>query len=293
MSAAYDPTALTALVADENHYQRGISVDMLRAMGIGRIVQAASGAEAWDLVLANRPDCIFTEWLAQPLDAPELIKRVRQSEDSPNREASVFVLTHRGARADVETARLAGADAYLRKPLSVSALQVRFKKVITNPQPFVTTAAYVGPCRRRRQDEFYLGPRRRLCDKIEEAVAQDEDDEVKTELVKARIAHLETMAMKLDPADANSARRVFAAAQQLREVAQQVEDSALTLAAKELVRYLETLGAAALDFEAMRTHIAALHQLAHLPNAMQAERTRVAQSLTKMVDKKIRQASAA
>lgn len=292
MSAAYDPSALTALVIDDNHYHRGISMDMLRAMGVGRVLQAINGAEAWDLIILNQPDCIFTEWLAPPIDGLELIRRVRQSDESPKRDASIFVLTHRGSRVDVETARLAGADAYLRKPLSIMAMQQRLRAVVTNPQPFVMTATYTGPCRRRKNDEFYTGPMRRLNDKIEDAVAQ-EDDEVKLELVKARIAHLESMALKLDPADANSARRVFAAAQQLREVAEQVEDAALTLAAKELVRYLETLGAGGLDFEATRTHIAALHQLVHLPNAMSAERMRVAQSLAKMVDKKIRQASAA
>lgn len=291
MSAAFDPSALTALVVDTNHYQRGISLDMLRTLKIGRLLQADNGADAWDLVASGAPHCIFTDWLEPPIDGLELIRRIRQSDESPNRQATIFLLTNRGSRGDVETARLAGADAFLRKPLSVSALAQRFKAVVTNPQPFVTTATYIGPCRRRKNDKFYLGPRRRLSDKIE---GEDPDDsEVKLELAKARIAHLEAQSMKLDPDDPNSGRRVFQAAQDLRDAAIQIEDGALTIAAKELVRYLETLGAAALDYEAMRTHIGAMHQLVHLPNAMQAERIRVAQSLTRMVDKKIRQASAA
>lgn len=42
MSASgFDPSALTALVYDENHYERGISLDQLRAMGFGRVVGAS------------------------------------------------------------------------------------------------------------------------------------------------------------------------------------------------------------------------------------------------------------
>ncbi len=292
MSDIFDPSKLSALVVDDNHYERGITVDMLRAIGVGRVHQAAHGADAWDLLQQSAPDCVFTDWLAPPMEATDLLRRVRLSEDSVNRGVPIFLLTHRSARADVEGARRAGADAYLRKPLSALIIQQRLKAVMTNPQPFIVTATYVGPCRRRHDSEFYFGPRRRLNDQIEEAVAADDDD-VKAGLARARIAHLETQALNFVQHDVNSARRVFQAARELKDVATQISDGPLTLAAVELVRYLETMGAAALDIEALRTHIAALHQLAHLPNAMGAERQRVAQSLTRMVDKKIRQATAA
>jgi CheY-like chemotaxis protein len=293
MSPQFDPSAMMALVVDENLYQRAISADILRSIGVGRVLQACNGAEAWDVVQNNNPDCLFTDWLSEPLDGLELTRRIRQSDEAPNRAMPIFMLTARGSRADVDAARLAGAHAFLRKPISVTALHVRLRAVVVNPAPFVTTASYTGPCRRRKGDPFYMGPMRRLKDKIDEAVLA-EDDDVKIELAKARIAHLEAVSMKLAPGEPNSVRRVFAAARDLKDVAEQIEDAPLTHAATELVRYLETLGAASgLDFEAMRTHISALHQLAHLPGAMAAERMRVAHSLTKMVDKKLRQAAVA
>ncbi len=292
MSAEFDPAALNTLVVDDNLYQRAITADILRAIGVGRVFQAGNGAEAWDIIQTSNPDCIFTDFLTEPLDGLELTRRIRQSDEAPNRAVPIFMLTARGSRAEVDAARLAGAHAFLRKPISVTALHVRLRAVVVNPAPFIMTATYTGPCRRRKGDPFYMGPMRRLNDKIEEAVVS-EDEDVRIELAKARIAHLEAMSMKLAPGDANSVRRVFAAARDLKEVSEQIEDAPLTHAATELVRYLETLGAASgLDFEAMRTHISALHQLAHLPGAMAAERMRVAHSLTKMVDKKLRQAAA-
>jgi two-component system chemotaxis response regulator CheY len=289
--AAYDPSTLSALVVDDNHYQRGITTDIVRTIGVGRVLQADNAAEGWDLIVTRRPDCIFIDWLSGSFNGLELIHRIRKSPDSPNRTAAIFMVTAQGSRTDVERARFAGANAFLRKPISVMTLKEHLRTIVSNPVPFVESASYVGPCRRRKQDTSFTGLRRRLSDQIE---AARDDEDVRREIAKARIAHLEKQAMRLSPNDPDSARRVFMAAHELRGVAAEVEDGPLTLGASELVRYLETQGASSgLDFEALRTHIAALHQLVHLPNAMGMERQRVAESLTKMVDKKLRQATAA
>ena len=293
MTDDYDPSRLTALVVDDNHYQRGITLDILRTIGTGRVLQAPTAAEGWDLVVTQKPDLMFVDWMSSEFDGLELTRRVRQSDESPHRGMPIFMLTARGARADVEIARRAGMNAFLRKPISVGVLEARLRAIVSRPQKFIETATYVGPCRRRRNDPTYAGPRRRLEDKID-AVPEHGEEELNTALAKARIAVLEQIAQQLDPSDANSARRVFAAARELKTVAENIADGPLTLASAELVRYLETQGAASgLDFEALRTHINALHQLGHLPNAMNDERMRVAQSLTKMVDKKLRKSNAA
>ena len=59
-------------------------------------------------------------------------------------------------------------------------------------------------------------------------------------------------------------------------------------------RYLQAQGATdRLDPEVVRTHVEALHQMAHLPHALCEERQSVAASLKRMVDKKLKQADAA
>ena len=42
----FDPSGLTALVLDENHYERGITLDLLRSMGFARAIGAANTVEA-------------------------------------------------------------------------------------------------------------------------------------------------------------------------------------------------------------------------------------------------------
>jgi DNA-binding response OmpR family regulator len=291
----FDPSGLTALVLDDNHYERGISLDQLRAMGFGRVMGAANTVEAWLALRTGNPHIMLMEWLGDANDGLDFVRRVRMSEDLPNRAVSIFMLTTRGALADVETARQAGVDGYLRKPISALALQQRVRTVIANPQPFVVTAAYVGPCRRRRRPDLnYLGPLRRLDDSAPEPLVQGDDEELnlKAELARARVQALETRARDLMPGDAKAAREVYKAVQDLVEVGEQISDPSLTLGAREMARYLQAQGATdRLDPEVVRTHVAALHQLVHLPHALCEERQRVAEGLKRMVDKKLRQAA--
>jgi len=291
----FDPSALTALVLDENHYERGISLDQLRMMGFGRVLMAANTGEAWDALVRANPHILLMEWLDRAGDGLDFVRRIRTSEELPNRALSIFMLTSRGSQAEVERARRAGADGYLRKPISAHALQQRVRRVITNPQPFVVTASYIGPCRRRRRGDLnYLGPMRRLDDAPAQA-PQDEDElGLKTELARARVAALEVRVRDLVAGDAKAARLVYKSVQDLVEVGEQIGDTCLKLGAQEMARYIQAQGATdRLDPEVVRTHVAALHQLVHLPQALGAERMRVAESLKRMVEKKLRQASAA
>jgi hypothetical protein len=122
----------------------------------------------------------------------------------------------------------------------------------------------------------------------------EEELNLKTELARARVAALEACANDLVPGDAKAAREVYKAVQDLVEVGDQIGDPSLGLGAREMARYLQAQGATErLDPEVVRTHVAALHQLVHLPHALCEERQRVAQGLKRMVDKKLRQANAA
>lgn len=294
----FDPSGLTALVLDDNHYERGISVDQLRAMGFGRSIGVSNTLEAWETVRLVNPNVILMDWLhSGGGDGLDFARRMRKSDDAPNRAVAMFMLTTRAATADVELARRAGVDGYLRKPISVLALQQRVKTVIHNPQPFVVTSTYAGPCRRRRRPDLnYLGRLRRLDDIAPEQLVKGDVEELdlKADLARARVAALQAVAKILMPGDANQARVVYRAVQDLVEVGEQIGDPTLILGAREMARYLQAQGATErLDPEVVRTHVAALHQIVHLPHALCEERQQVATSLKRMVDKKLRQADAA
>lgn len=283
----FDPAAYCALVVDPNHYHRSIALDQLRAMGMRRVLAASDVAEAWEMLCLKKPDIVLVEWMAESGDGLDFVRRVRMSEGVHNRAVPIFMLTARGAFTDVESARAAGVDGYLRKPISTLEVRKRLRKVVLNPQPFVVTATYVGPCRRRRQDPLYKGPFRRVDDPV--APQMVGEDEVSVSLARARVATLEAYARDLVSGDQAAARKVYQAAQALHDVAQDIQDANLAFATREMMRYFKSQGATnRLDADVVRTHVAALHQLAHIPHALGDERDRVAQGLKRMVDKKLR-----
>lgn len=295
MSGEFDPSELTALVLDDNHYERGITQDLLRVMGFKRVHVAAQVSEAWELLRKKNPDIVFLDWLEDGEAGLEFARRVRGSDDAPNRAAPIFMLTSRGSHAEVEVARMAGVDGYLLKPISLLALQQRVRTVVLNPQPFIVTSSYVGPCRRRRRPDLnYLGPLRRLDDTTPEPLVKGDEEELnlKAELARACVKALEGRVERLVPGDAKAARDVYKAVQDLVDVGEQIGDPSVCLGAREMARYLQAQGATdRLDPEVVRTHVAALHQLVHLPHALCEERQRVAESLRRMVDKKLRNAA--
>jgi CheY-like chemotaxis protein len=289
----FDPSGLTALVLDENHYERAIAINQLRMLGFGNVLGASKASEAWDLLKDGEPDVFLLEWVERTGDGIDLVRRIRASDELPNRAIPIFMLTTRGRQADVESARLAGVDGFMRKPISALAMQQRVLKVVAAPQPFVETADYVGPCRRRNRNAGYAGALRRLEDAAKEAALElgvDEGD-IKAEVARARVAVLERRARELAPGDIKAAARVYVTVMALVEAGEHLSDICLKRSAEEMARYIKAQGATdRLDPEVVRTHVAALHQLVHLTQAQAEERVRLTENLKRMVDKKLRQA---
>src|SRR5699024_1978167 len=98
------------------------------------------------------------------MDGIEFVHRLRQSADSPNQMAPVIMVTGHFTLAKVASARDAGVNEFLTKPLTARGVLERLQRVIEHPRPCVRTDDYFGPDRRRRQDPEYRGPRRRSTD---------------------------------------------------------------------------------------------------------------------------------
>ncbi|MBL8548601.1 MAG: response regulator [Hyphomonadaceae bacterium] len=292
MSGAFDITEITALVVDANFYYRKTAHGVLRLAGIRKVLTAETVEEALDLIQRLKPNVMLTEWMPGPLGELEFIRQVRQGEDIPNRAMPILVLSSRRRQLDVEAARAAGADGYLMKPVSAASVAIKIANVVGRPRPFIATATYSGPCRRRKRTPAYAGPFRRLTDLHAERTASDMDEDVRAALRRARVAALTRDALALKTDDPAGARAVYASSLELRAMAEEIADAALSLGANELVRYLEAAGVTdRLDPEAVRTHVQALFQLAHLPSVLTKEREDLAVSLRTMVDKKLKPAA--
>jgi DNA-binding response OmpR family regulator len=90
---------------------------------------------------------------------------VRNAPDSRNPYLPIIMMTGHSERYRVMEARDAGVTEFVAKPLTAKSVLERIQAVIYRPRPFVRTADYFGPDRRRKDDPNYDGPRRRAADK--------------------------------------------------------------------------------------------------------------------------------
>lgn len=163
---------LHVLVIDDNPHMRGIVVAILRGAGFTRVKEASDGAQALEEMRAGIPDIIVCDLNMDPIDGLEFTKMLRTSSDSPGPFIPVIMMTGHTERSKVTAARDAGINELVAKPISAKTLLERIVAVIDRPRPFVRSANYTGPCRRRGTLADYSGPRRRRDDKAKQDTSE-------------------------------------------------------------------------------------------------------------------------
>jgi DNA-binding response OmpR family regulator len=94
-------------------------------------------------------------------DGLELIQMIRQPGGNSNPFVPIVMLTGHTERTRVTAARDAGITEFLAKPISAKGLYQRIFSIVAHPRPFIKTATYFGPDRRRTMNSTYAGPERR------------------------------------------------------------------------------------------------------------------------------------
>lgn len=162
---------LNVLLADDNAHMRAIVATILKSIGIDRIREARNGAEALDILKGWAADVAIVDFRMEPVDGVAFTRQVRQSPDSVNPFLPIIMLTGYADRVRVFEARDAGVTELIVKPVKTQAVISRLNAVLFHPRPFVRTADYFGPDRRRAVNATYTGPERRKSGSAEKASA--------------------------------------------------------------------------------------------------------------------------
>lgn len=157
-------TKYKIVVAGDSASARDSIVDILRGGGARDIIRARDGAEAFDRVCSGRPHALILD-LDLLHDTVRMVRQVRLSAFSLQRELPVIALTAYATRAQILLMRNAGATEILSKPISSGLLLARLEEALTRPRAFIESALYTGPDRRRPGATAHDGPRRRADDK--------------------------------------------------------------------------------------------------------------------------------
>ena len=155
---------LKILIADDNRYTRLLLAEILGAVGVRRIYEAADGAEGLKRMADHPVDVVITDLSMEPMDGIDFVRLLRTSPDSPNQFAPVIMVTGHSTLTRVREARDAGVSEFLAKPFNARAVIQRLHWAIERPRPFVQRDDFTGPDRRRRVDPGFRGPGRRPTD---------------------------------------------------------------------------------------------------------------------------------
>lgn len=137
------------LVVDDNRHMRTIHKTVLRALG-ARVLEAADGQNALEVIDRERPDLIVTDFEMPRLSGAEMVERLRRSTEPGKAQTPVVMVTGHAGASRIFAARDAGVNEVCTKPVSPAGLWKRLAAVINHDRPFVRATHYVGPCRRRR-----------------------------------------------------------------------------------------------------------------------------------------------
>jgi CheY-like chemotaxis protein len=143
----YKLERLAVLVVDDNKNMRSLVRAILEALGVSHIHDAIDGETAFKKLKEQQIGLTFT-------------RKVRTDPESPDQFVPIIMLSGHTEKARVMQARDAGVTEFMAKPIAARALYARMVAIIEHPRPFVRTASYFGPDR-RRQDMPFPGPDRR------------------------------------------------------------------------------------------------------------------------------------
>jgi two-component system, chemotaxis family, chemotaxis protein CheY len=152
--ASYNIESIQVLVIDEHVHLRAAICDVLRNLGVRNIREADSIERGYVLTQEINPDLIFIDWTPD-FDGIGLLQKIRTDPKSPNPYVAVIVMTGFSESEYVISARDAGMDRYLAKPVSPQTIYKHIVALIENRKTFVKSDEFFGPDRRRkRQSEF-------------------------------------------------------------------------------------------------------------------------------------------
>ena len=155
---------ISILVVEDTLPMLSMICSTLNILGVRSVYRAKNGEEGFEEFVRKTPDIVITDWLMEPVNGLELIKKIRTDSRSPYKTVPIIMITGYSALKRVQQARDYGVTEFLVKPFTANAIATRLNHIIDRPRGFVEAEDYFGPDRRRKREEDYTGPLRRGAD---------------------------------------------------------------------------------------------------------------------------------
>jgi CheY-like chemotaxis protein len=132
-----DFSSLRFLVINDSAHMRRIVRTLLYSFGTRDVLEAQDGASGLEAFIHLSPDIVITDWAMPIIDGLELTQIIRQPGTVGNPYVPIIMVTADAERRHVISARDAGANEFLAKPVSAKALQECILNIVLCPRPFI------------------------------------------------------------------------------------------------------------------------------------------------------------
>lgn len=121
-----NPT-MPILVVDDFNTMNRIIRNLLKQIGFGDVDDASDGMTALTKIADKKYGLIISDWNMEPMSGYELLKAVREREETAN---TPFIMVTAEARTDsVIAAKKAGVNNYIVKPFNAQTLKSKIEAV--------------------------------------------------------------------------------------------------------------------------------------------------------------------
>ncbi len=151
----------TIILADPNPFMRSVTRQVLATFGADKIIETDSINTLTGSDFLAEADLVIAELFFSDGSLLEFMKTTRAG-TGKEKFIPVLLISAYTMRSWIFAARDAGIDEIIAKPLTVKSIIGRIKEVVENRRPFVETAKYFGPDRRRRAGHPPTNKERRL-----------------------------------------------------------------------------------------------------------------------------------
>ena len=139
-----------ALVADRSVHMNGLIGEMLRSLKIRHVDDAHDLAAVERAISTQIYHLVLIDAELAPSEDLDLVRKLRLSEEHPNRNVPIIMMAATPSAALIAAARDAGVTEFLRTPFAAQHIALRMEAFLASPREFVTVDSYAGPDRRRR-----------------------------------------------------------------------------------------------------------------------------------------------
>ncbi|MBV1886628.1 MAG: response regulator [Parvibaculaceae bacterium] len=136
LSHGLNLSSLRVLLVDDDAALRGAVAAILRALGAREVVEAPNGKVALEVISANPPDFIISDWEMAPMNGAELLSQVRRESNKPSCFIPIVILTAHARPTLIRHAVSLGASQLLVKPVSPERLLSQIRWVLADSRQF-------------------------------------------------------------------------------------------------------------------------------------------------------------